>query len=81
MSNALQDPTLELYDSQGQIVTRNDNWIDSADAAAIAATQIAPTDMRESAILQTLAPGAYTAVVRGGGNSTGVALIEAYQLL
>ena len=78
--NALQDPTLELHNDQGDIIASNDNWVDSPDAAAISATAIQPTDNRESAILQNLAPGAYTAIVRGSGNSTGVAVVEAYQL-
>jgi hypothetical protein len=78
--NALQDPTLELHNTQGNIIASNDNWMDSPDAAAISATTLQPTDNRESAILKTLSPGAYTAVVRGTGNSTGVALVEAYQL-
>ena len=80
VSNALQDPMLELHDGNGTLRASNDNWIDSPDAAAIIATTIPPTDNRESAILQNLPPGAYTAIVRGAGNSTGVAVVEAYQL-
>lgn len=78
--NALQDPTLELHNAQGGTIASNDNWVDSPDAAAISATKLQPSDNRESAILQNLGPGAYTAIVRGSGNSTGVALVEAYQL-
>lgn len=77
--NVLQDPVLELHDGNGGIIALNDNWRDSQEAA-ITATGIPPTDNRESAILVNLAPGAYTAIVRGSGNSTGVALVEAYQL-
>jgi hypothetical protein len=77
--NALQDPTLELHDGNGGIIGYNDDWR-SDQEAGISATGIPPTDNRESAILRTLSPGAYTAIVRGGGNSTGVALVEAYQL-
>jgi hypothetical protein len=76
--NALQNPTLELHDSQGGTIF-NDDWQDSQ-AAAIQATTIPPTDPREAAILRQLTPGAYTAIVRGKNNSTGVALIEAYQI-
>jgi hypothetical protein len=57
----------------------NDNWR-SDQEAEISATTIAPTNDLESAILRTLPPGAYTAIVRGSGNSTGVAVVEAYQL-
>jgi hypothetical protein len=77
--NALQDPVLELHDGDGAIIALNDNWRESQEAA-ITATGIPPTDNRESAILANLPPGQYTAVVRGTGNSTGVALVEAYQL-
>jgi hypothetical protein len=79
VANALQDPTLELHDGQGNVIATNDNWQDSQ-ADAIQATGIPPSDSRESAILQSLAPGAYTAIVRGAGDTTGVALVEAYQL-
>lgn len=77
--NALQDPTLELHDEQGNVITSNDNWRDTQEAAIIATT-IPPSDNRESAILANLPPGQYTAIVRGKSNSTGVAVVEAYQL-
>jgi uncharacterized delta-60 repeat protein len=77
--NALPDPTLELHDGNGGVIGYNDNWR-SDQEAEISATTIPPTDNRESAILRTLIPGAYTAIVRGAGNTTGVALVEAYQL-
>ena len=76
---ALQDTTLELYNGQGQQLATNDNWQDSQ-AAAIQATTIPPNDPREGAILYQLSPGNYTAIVRGKNNTTGVALIEAYQI-
>lgn len=79
VANALQDTTLELYNGQGNIVASNDNWQDSQ-AAAIQGTTIPPSDPREAAILRQLTPGAYTAIVRGKNNTTGVGLIEAYQI-
>jgi len=79
VANPLNDPTLELHDGQGSIIATNDNWQDTQ-AAAIQATTIPPADPREAAILRELTPGAYTAIVRGKNNTTGVALIEAYQL-
>jgi sugar lactone lactonase YvrE len=79
ISNALQDPTLELHDGNGALITSNDNWR-SDRATDILATTLAPADERESAILSTLPPGAYTAIVRGQNDSSGVAVIEAYQL-
>ena len=77
--NTLQNPTLELHDGQGGIIATNDNWEDTQ-ADAIRATTIPPTDPREAAILYQLTPGNYTAIVRGKDNTTGVAVIEAYQI-
>ena len=78
--NALQDPMLELHDSSGTMLASNDNWRSNQEAQIIA-TGIAPSDDRESAIISSpLAPGNYTAIVRGGGSATGVALVEIYQL-
>ena len=76
---ALNDPTLELHDSQGGTIATNDNWQDTQ-ADAIQATSLAPNNSREAAILRDLSPGAYTAVVRGKNGTTGVAVIDAYQL-
>jgi hypothetical protein len=77
--NALQDPTLELHDGQGGIVATNDNWQDTQEDA-INQTTIPPNHPKESAILQSLSPGAYTAVVKGKNNTAGVAVVDAYQL-
>lgn len=75
----LQDPQLDLYDAQGAKIATNDNWKDTQEAE-ITATGLAPTDDRESAISISLVPGAYTAVVSGVGGTTGVGLVEAYNL-
>ena len=77
--NRLEDPTLNLHNGQGGIVATNDDWQDTQ-REAIEQTGIPPGNAKESAILQTLAPGAYTAVVRGKNNTTGVGVIEAYQI-
>jgi hypothetical protein len=79
VSGALQDPTLELHDSNGGILASNDDWRSDHEADIIATT-VAPLNDRESAIVQTLAAGAYTAIVRGANNSTGVGLVEVYNL-
>jgi hypothetical protein len=76
---ALQDPTLELHNHTGAVIAFNDNWRDTQQST-IQATGLAPGDNRESAIVQTLAPAAYTAIVRGKGGTSGVALVEAYDL-
>jgi hypothetical protein len=77
--NALPDPTLELRDSNGALIAFNDDWR-TDQQAEILATGIPPTNILESAILRSLSPGAYTAIVQGYLNSTGVGLVEAYQL-
>jgi CSLREA domain-containing protein len=77
MSGALQDPLLELYDANGTLLRTNDNWRDEQEAE-ITATGIPPRHDAESAIVATLFPAAYTAVVRGKSNTTGVALVEVY---
>ena len=84
LSEPLADPTLELHLSDGTVIT-NDNWrIDDAtgnsQASEVEATQLAPTDYRESAIVATLPPGNYTAIVRGKNGATGIALVEVYDL-
>jgi len=80
LGSKLQDPTLELYDGQGHLIEANDNWVDSPNKQAIVDTTIPPTDQREAAIVRSLAPGAYTAIIRGKDNTTGVAVVEAYQI-
>lgn len=78
VSGELQNPALELHDTNGVLVEENDNWIDAPNSSEIAATGLAPADARESAILIATGTGTYTAIVRGVGDTTGVALFEAY---
>ena len=78
VQGALQDPTLELHDSNGMSISNND-WRETQESEIIATT-IPPSKDKEPAILATLAPGNYTAVVRGKDNTTGVGLVEAYNL-
>ena len=79
IADPLPDPTLELYDQNGAVLASNDNWKDGQ-AQSVIATQLAPSDDREAVIVSFAAPGSYTAVVRGKGSDTGVALVEAYRL-
>ena len=79
VTGVLADPTLELHDGSGALITSNDNWKDTQQAA-IAATGKAPPNDLESAILRPLNPGNYTAIVRGKNNTTGVGLVEAYDI-
>lgn len=79
VNNALANPALELHDSSGNIVASNDDWRSSQEQD-ITDTGLAPRNDAESAILTSLAPGLYTAVVSGAENSSGVALVEVYQV-
>ncbi|MFL6583850.1 MAG: sialidase family protein [Chthoniobacterales bacterium] len=79
VTGTLQDPVLELHDASGNVIVQNDNWQDSQ-ASEIQQTGIPPSDSRESAIVRTVNPGNYTAVLRGQGNTTGVGLVEVYDL-
>jgi hypothetical protein len=76
---ALPDPVLELRDSNGALIAENDNWRDEQEQQIIATT-IPPPNDKESAIIATLAPGNYTALVHGAGTSSGIALVEVYNL-
>jgi sugar lactone lactonase YvrE len=79
VAGSLQDPTIELRNASGAMVNGNNNWRDTQETA-IAATGIAPTDNRESAFLINLGAGAWTVVMRGVGNTTGIGVVEVYDL-
>ncbi len=80
VANALQDPTLDIYGADGVKIASNDGWRQASNAAEIAATGIAPADDREAAILMPLRAGNYTFIVRGAGDTEGIAAVEAYRL-
>lgn len=77
--NLLFDPLLELYDGNGSLIFTNDNWRTTQEEE-ILATGVAPSADSESAIVATLTPGGYTAMVRDAGSASGVALVEVYNL-
>lgn len=79
IAGALQDTVLELRDGSGSLILANDDWR-STQEQEIIATGIPPSDNRESAIVENLIPGNYTAIVRGKNNTAGVALVEVYSL-
>jgi len=79
LTGSLSDPTLELYDGAGTLLAANDNWRSDQEAEIIA-TGLPPSNNMESAIVRNLAPGNYTAIVRGVDDATGVALVEVYGL-
>jgi plastocyanin len=81
VAGALANPTLDLVNSSGVVIRSNDNWKDdSQQRAQIEAAGLAPAHDEESALVETVAPGAYTAVVRGSGRTTGIGLVEAYNI-
>lgn len=86
VTDALADPVLNLTSSTGESLFRNDDWGPAANAAEVAATSarlgafaLAPGS-KGAALLVTLAPGNYTALVSGAGDGTGTALIEVYEV-
>ena len=79
LSNFLADPTITLNGPSGFTPITNDNW-PSSQRAAIEASGLAPANQSESAILTTLAPGAYTAVLSGTNGGTGTGILELYDL-
>jgi hypothetical protein len=86
--NAMADPILELHDANGAPIASNNNWQTTIIGGIITSDQVqdiqnsghAPGDPNESAIMADLPPGNYTAIVRGVNNTTGVALVEVYDL-
>jgi sugar lactone lactonase YvrE len=81
ISGALADPTLQLKSANGVTLLANDDWQDDpVQAAEIQQRTLAPGDTRESALVTTLPPGQFTAIVSGKGGATGVALVEVYAL-
>ena len=86
--NALANPTLELHNGTGALIASNDNWRTTIIGGIITSSQVrdiinsgyAPSDGRESAIIAELRPGNYTAIVRGVNDTTGVGLVEVYEL-
>lgn len=81
INNPLADPTLTLHNSDGSIMTSNDDWKDGPQANEVKRKNLAPTDNRESAVLvEGLPPGPYTAIVAGKDGGTGIGLVEIYNL-
>ena len=84
LANALADPTLELRDSQGALLLANDNWKEDGAggvlANAIKIIGLSPADDHESALMATVPPGPYTAIVAGKNNGVGIGLVEVYNL-
>jgi hypothetical protein len=88
IANPLANPTLELHNQAGALMASNDDWQTTVIGGIITSSQVndiqnsghAPTAASESAIIANLSPGNYTAIVRGVNNTTGVGLVEVYDL-
>jgi hypothetical protein len=80
VANPISDPSLELHDGNGTTLQSNNDWQQGPDATTISSKGFAPSDSRESALLATLNPGNYTAVVQSMNGATGVGLVEVYDL-
>jgi hypothetical protein len=79
VAGALTDPILSLFDEGGNLITQNDNWRDTQEAD-ILGTSLPPMDNRESAIVASLRPARYTALVVGKNSTSGIGLVEIYDL-
>src|SRR5205085_6493506 len=74
----LDDPVIQLFNAAGTNIGGNDDW--KSDQQNVQSTGLAPTDDRESAIVITLDPGAYTVVMRGKNNTSGIGVVEMYDI-
>ena len=79
VSGALADPVLELHDGNGALIRANNDWRDIQEAA-LQNTGLAPTNNLESAILISVPPGNYTAILKGADGGTGNGLVEVYKV-
>jgi hypothetical protein len=79
IAGALQDPAIELIDGNGNVLLENDNW-QGIQQREIEQTTIPPSHAAESAMVVTLVPGSYTAIVRGKNGASGVGIVEVYNL-
>ncbi len=80
LSDVLADPVLSVYNSSGTLIATNDNWEADPGHSEIDANGLAPANLLESATLDSLAPGAYTVIVRGKDPTPGIGLVELYDL-
>lgn len=79
IAEPVRDTTIEVYDSNGALIAMNDNWAETQ-PNEISATSLAPSNPLEAAVILNLPAGAYTAIVRGSGDATGIALLEVFRL-
>ena len=80
LSNVLRDPVLSVYDSSGNLIGSNDNWQSDVNHVVVEANGLAPANPLEAAQVRTLAPGAYTVIVTGKNSTSGIGLVELYDI-
>jgi len=80
LSDVLSDPVLRVYNSSGTLIATNDDWPSDPNHSVVEANGLVPSNVLESATAQTLAPGAYTVIVRGKQTTPGIGLVELYDL-
>ena len=80
LSDVLRDPVLSVYDSSGTLIATNDNWQSDPNHFVVESNGLTPPNLSESANARTLAPGAYTVIVRGKDVTPGIGLVELYDL-
>jgi hypothetical protein len=80
ISEPLADPMLQIMDANGNVVDSNDNWMDNPNMLTISDDGLAPTDDSEAALFEILPAGEYTAILSGVGETTGVGLVEIYDV-
>ncbi len=81
MTNVLADPTIDLFNDNGDVIASNDNWeSDPTNMQSIIDNDLAPTDPNEAALFDILQPGKYTVVLSGAGGTSGVGLVESYNV-
>ena len=80
VTNVLADPMIELHNGDGDVIDSNDNWMDDPNMQSVIDNDLAPTDPNESALFDILPAGEYTAILSGVGATTGVGLVETYNV-
>ena len=80
LSDVLRDPVLSVYDHSGNLIGSNDNWQSDVNHSVVEANGLAPANPLESAHVRTLAPGAYTVIVTGKNSTSGIGLVELYDI-
>lgn len=80
VGNALSDPALAVYDKNGTAIAQNDDWQTGGHVTELQENKLAPTNPKEAAVILCMPAGAYTAITKGSGDTTGVGLVEIYTL-